>query len=121
MLDAKIISHYMQVGRRQLQRVVSLLQGIAVEVSPIVAVPLVQGFGADHLRQIGAIHFADAARLEDKFLGIRFERGDDATQRTMGAQVANDSTGIDFRDHGNVEAFEVFLGHLLRAPVGAYG
>src|SRR5271154_4143779 len=35
--------------------------------------------------------------------------------------MANDRTSVDFSDDGNVESLEVFLRHLLGAPVGADG
>ena len=98
-LDAKVIGHYMQIGRRQLQALVALLQGIAVEVSPVVAVPLIRSLGAHHLGQIGAIHLANAAGLEDQLVRIRFLRRNDAAQRTMGAQMANHSASVDLGDH----------------------
>ena len=73
-LDAEVVSHYMQIGFRQPEALVSLLQGIAVEISPVVAVPLVKSFGAHYLGQVCAIHLANAASFEDEFVGIRLNR-----------------------------------------------
>ena len=121
MLDAEVIRHYMQIRWRQLETLVSLLQGIAVEVSPVIAVPLVSSLGAHHLGQIGAIHLADAARLEDKFVRICLERRNDPAQHAMGAQMTNHSACVNLSDYRNVKAFQVFFRHLLRAPIRAYG
>ena len=64
----------MEIRGRQLEALVALLQGIAVEVSPVVAVPLIRSLGAHHLGQISAIHLADAAGLEDELIRIGFLR-----------------------------------------------
>ena len=33
--------------------------------------------------------------------------------------MADECAGVNFGEHGNLELFEILLGHLLRTPVGA--
>src|SRR5439155_1156463 len=53
------------------------------------------------------------------FLGIALQSRNYPSHNTMIAQMPDQRSRVDFRQHWNLELFEIFFRDLLRAPVGA--
>src|ERR1019366_8594547 len=82
-------------------------------------VPLVNVASGDLFRQVRAIHLRNRVGLRDELVRVGLQGGDDTAHHAVGAQVANQSAGVDLAQHGNLVALEIVLGNLLRPPVGA--
>ena len=83
-------------------------------------VPLVDNLGRNDRGEVGAVHLFDRTRLGDqRGLVEVLTGGDYATHDAVGAQVPDDRTGVDLGDDGNAATFQVLVGDLGRAPVGA--
>src|SRR4029077_2382747 len=72
---------------------------------------------AHDLGQISAIHFWNGQGLGDELLGIGLHGRDHATHHAVIAQVPYQRARVDVGQHWNLELFQVFFRHLLRAPV----
>ena len=81
--------------------------------------PDVRTIGADHFREILAVHFWDGARLGHQLLHVGLHRRDHATHDAVVAQVTNEGARVNVGQHRNLELLEILFGNLLRAPVGA--
>ena len=82
-------------------------------------IPLIDVARGDFLRQVGAIHLRNRARLGDQLVGVGLQRRDHAAHDAVVAQMAHQRARVDLAEHGNLVALQILFRDLLRAPVGA--
>ena len=82
------------------------------------AVPVVGLFAGDAAGQLEAGHGGELARFGNEFLGGRAVGGDNATEGTDVADVADERAGINVPDDGNAVAGKIELSGFGGAPVG---
>src|SRR5258708_37782445 len=79
--------------------------------------PHVRPLRAHFFGQVGTIHLWNRVGLGYQLFRVTLDSRDNAAHYSVVAKMPHQGARIDVRQHRHLEFLQIFLGHLLRAPV----
>src|ERR1019366_5143933 len=90
LLDAEVVGDHVEA-----RWLVFYADYFVGQVRALAGLPYVGVVGGDDLREILTVHFRDRARLGDEFIGVFFERRNNAPHHSVGPQVADQRARVN--------------------------